>query len=320
MSTSKNILVTGGAGFIGSNIVGTLLEDERTKKVIVLDNLSTGYFTNIQEYENHKKFEFVKGDIRNFELCDQLCQRVDLICHQAALGSIPRSVENPAETNDVNVSGSVNLMWAAVKNSVKRIVFASSSSVYGEEKSLPKVEEKIGQVFSPYALSKQMTESYAKIFSQLYALEFIGLRYFNVFGPKQNSKGPYSSVIPLFIKAALNNQQPKIYGNGEQSRDFTYVENAVEANIQALFSSNENNLNQFYNIGCEMRTSVNEVWKSIKNICQSQLDPIYHESRSGDVMHSFADITKAKDLLKYNPQIKLNNGLLKTINWFKNEK
>lgn len=313
----KKILVTGGAGFIGSNLVKSLLAEPQVSKVRVLDNLSTGFMHNISEFLSHPKFEFIEGDIRDFSTCQHATENIDLISHQAALGSVPRSIKDPLTTNAVNIDGTLNIFQAAVQNKVKRVVFAASSSTYGDSQGLPKVEDKIGKPLSPYAITKYVNELYAEIFSKSYDFQFIGLRYFNVFGPKQDPNGAYAAVIPLFFKAALENQSPTINGDGTNSRDFTYVDNTVEANIKALFTDNTDAINQIYNVACGEQTNLNELWSCIQEITHCKRDANHGPNRSGDIPHSLASIDKAVDLLHYNGNIKLKQGLEKTYEWSK---
>lgn len=321
MSNTKtySILVTGGAGFIGSNLVETLLEDHKVTQVSVLDNLATGFLHNIEEFMSHPKFHFLEGDIRDLDTCLKATIGIDLISHQAALGSVPRSIKDPITTNAVNIDGTLNILYAAVQNKVKRVVFAASSSTYGDSEGLPKVEHIIGKPLSPYAITKYVNELYADIFTKTYGLEYIGLRYFNVFGPKQDPNGAYAAVIPLFFKAAIDGKGPIIHGDGTHSRDFTYVDNAVEANIIGLFTENKEAINQVYNIACGERTSLNELWQQIKTISQCPEDAIHGPSRSGDIPHSLASIKKAQNLLGYSGSIKLKEGLEKAFNFYKNE-
>jgi UDP-N-acetylglucosamine 4-epimerase len=311
------ILVTGGAGFIGSNIVESLLKDARVSYVRVLDNLATGSVNNIEEFYSHSQFEFVEGDIRDYSACLQACDNIDLVSHQAALGSVPRSINDPLTTNEVNITGTLNIFTAAKEKKVKRVVYAASSSTYGNHPGLPKVEDKIGKPLSPYAITKYVNELYAEVFAGLYGMEFIGLRYFNVFGKKQNPKGPYAAVIPLFIEAVLNEQSPTINGNGEHSRDFTHVTNAVDANILSLFTNNKQAVNQVYNIAYGRQTSLLQLFDYLKKISTSNLEPLYAPERVGDVKHSLADISKAKNLLGYDPKISVEEGLKKTFEWYK---
>jgi UDP-N-acetylglucosamine 4-epimerase len=318
------ILVTGGAGFIGSNIVESLLKNDEVSYVRVLDNLATGSVSNIEEFYSYSqpaymagRFEFVQGDIRDYSVCLQACDHIDMISHQAALGSVPRSVDDPLTTNEVNITGTLNIFTAAKEKNVKRVVYAASSSTYGDQPDLPKVEDKIGKPLSPYAVTKYVNELYAEVFAALYGMEFIGLRYFNVFGKKQNPKGPYAAVIPLFIEAILNDQSPTINGNGKHSRDFTHVTNAVEANILSLFTKNKKALNQVYNIAYGQQTSLLQLFDYLKKISMSNVEPLYSVERVGDVKHSLADISKAKNLLGYDPKISVEQGLKKTFEWYK---
>jgi UDP-N-acetylglucosamine 4-epimerase len=311
------ILVTGGAGFIGSNIVEALLKDPTVTYVRVLDNLATGSITNIEEFHSHSHFEFLQGDIRNYSACLQACDGIDLVSHQAALGSVPRSIDDPLTTNEVNISGTLNIFTAAKEKKIKRVVYAASSSTYGDHPGLPKVEEKIGKPLSPYAVTKYVNELYADVFADLYEMEFIGLRYFNVFGKKQNPKGPYAAVIPLFIKALLSDQGPTINGDGKHSRDFTYVTNVVDANRLSLFAKNVKAINQVYNIAFGKQTSLSELFEYLKRISGKNIEPFYAAERPGDVKHSLADISKAKNLLRYDPKISVEEGLKKTFEWYK---
>jgi len=311
------VLVTGGAGFIGSNLVEELLKDPEISAVRVLDNLATGSLKNIESFVAEKRFEFIEGDIRDYNTCLNACDGVDFISHQAALGSVPRSINDPLTTNDVNITGTLNIFTAAKEKAVKRVVYAASSSTYGDHPGLPKVEDKIGNPLSPYAVTKYVNELYAKVYADLYNMEIIGLRYFNVFGPRQNPQGPYAAVIPLFVKAILENKPPVINGDGGHSRDFTYVANAVQANIKAMFSKNKSAVNQVYNIAYGRQTSLNELFSHLKNIAGSDLDAIHGPDRKGDVKHSLADISKAKNLIQYHPEISVENGLQKTFCWYK---
>jgi UDP-N-acetylglucosamine 4-epimerase len=313
----QNILVTGGAGFIGSNLVKALLSDKRVAKVRVLDNLATGFKHNIEEFYSDTKFEFIEGDIRDFDTCLKTTKDIDLISHQAALGSVPRSIKDPITTNAVNIDGTLNIFNAAVENKVKRVVFAASSSTYGDSEGLPKVEHIIGKPLSPYAITKYVNELYADVFAMTYDFEYVGLRYFNVYGPKQDPYGAYAAVIPLFFKAAIEDIGPTINGDGSNSRDFTYVENAVEANILGLFTENQQAVNQVYNIACGERTSLNELWENIKSITNCPADAIHGPNRSGDIPHSLASIEKAQHLLGYSGRIKLKEGLEKAFEFYK---
>ena len=311
------VLVTGGAGFIGANIVECLLADQNIKQVRVLDNLATGSIDNIREFYTSPKFEFIQADIRDYSACLHACDGIDLITHQAALGSVPRSIDDPLTTNEVNITGTLNVFTAAKEKKVKRIVYAASSSTYGDHYALPKVENEIGKPLSPYAITKYVNELYADVFGRLYNMEFIGLRYFNVFGPKQNPKGPYAAVIPLFIDSLLNEQPPVINGDGKTSRDFTYVANAVHANLLSLFTKNSKAVNQVYNIGYGQQTSLLQLVQYLKKITGVNVDPIYAAERAGDVKHSLADISKAKALLDYDPAVSVEEGLRQTCDWHK---
>jgi UDP-N-acetylglucosamine 4-epimerase len=311
------ILVTGGAGFIGSNLVGKLLQDKRVTGVTVLDNLATGSMQNLEEYANHPKFRFVEGDIRDMETCLSCCENIDLISHQAALGSVPRSINDPLTTNAVNITGTLNIFTAAKDKKIRRVVYAASSSTYGDHPGLPKVEDKIGRPLSPYAVTKYVNELYARVFADLYGMEFIGLRYFNIFGPRQNPQGPYAAVIPLFVKALLENKPPVINGDGTHSRDFTYVGNAVQANILSLFTDKPESVNQVYNIACGEQTSLTELFDHLKKQAGSELQPIHGPERTGDVKHSLADISKAKKWLGYSVDTSIGEGLKLTFDWYR---
>jgi len=306
----KNILVTGGAGFIGSNLVSHLLKHEQVGIVRVIDNLSSGNLSNLEGFFSNLNFEFIEGDIRNFNECKIVCQNIHAVSHQAALGSVPRSIKDPIVTNDVNISGTLNIFKAAHESGIKRVVYASSSSVYGDSPELPKVESKIGKPLSPYAVSKYTTELYADIFGKVYDMEMIGLRYFNIFGPKQSPNGPYAAVVPLFIQALKDGKSPTINGDGSISRDFTYVENAVNANILALFTNNQEATNQVYNIACGQQTTLKELFFLLRNrIGNCQIEPMFSSNREGDIFHSLADITLAKQLLNYTGKISIEEGI-----------
>lgn len=313
----QNILVTGGAGFIGSNLVEALLRDTRVGLVRVLDNLATGFKHNLEAFIDHPKFEFFEGDIRDYDTCLKATEGIHLISHQAALGSVPRSIKDPITTNAVNIDGTLNIFYAAVRNKVKRVVFAASSSTYGESEGLPKVENVIGKPLSPYAVTKYVNELYADIFAKTYDFEYIGLRYFNVYGPKQDPNGAYAAVIPLFFKAAIEGDGPTINGDGTNSRDFTYVDNAVEANILGLFTDNPKAINEVYNIACGERTTLNELWDNIKSISASHAEATHGPNRSGDIPHSLASIEKAQSRLNYTGKIKLKEGLENAFEFYK---
>ena len=307
-----SFLVTGGAGFIGSNLVEYLLK-YNAKRVRVLDNFSNGYRENLTEFMSHPAFELLEGDIRDLETCKQAMVDMDYVSHQAALGSVPRSINDPGTTNAVNISGFLNMMIALKdSNSVKRMVYAASSSTYGDSKSLPKVEDHIGNPLSPYAVTKYVNELYADVFGKTYNTDVIGLRYFNVFGPKQSPNGAYAAVIPLFMQALKDHQPPKINGDGEQTRDFTFVDNAVQANVRGFFASKEAS-NQVFNVACGERISVNYLWDALKSAANSDLEAIHGPERQGDVRDSLADISKASALMDYQPQFTVREGL--KITW-----
>jgi UDP-N-acetylglucosamine 4-epimerase len=313
------ILITGGAGFIGCNLTEKLLQDKRVSLVRVLDNLATGSLRNIESYKANPKFEFVQGDIRHYDTCLTACDSINLISHQAALGSVPRSIADPLTTNDVNITGTLNIFTAAKEKNITRIVYAASSSTYGDSMDLPKVEDKIGKPLSPYAVTKYVNELYARVYASLYNIQFIGLRYFNIFGPRQSPQGPYAAVIPLFVKALLENKAPLINGDGEHSRDFTFIDNAVQANILSLFTDNAEAVNQVYNIACGERTSLLELFNHLKHEANSELQPVFGPERKGDVKHSLADISKARKLLGYHPGVSVEEGLKSTYRWYKEE-
>ncbi len=311
------ILVTGGAGFIGSNLAEHLVSIPEVEKVRVLDNLSTGTLKNLESINENSKYEFVEGDIRDYETCLKACDGMDLVSHQAALGSVPRSIHDPITTNEVNITGTLHVFTAAKEHKIKRVVYAASSSTYGDHPGLPKLENNIGNPLSPYAVTKYVNELYAKVYASTYNMELIGLRYFNVFGPRQNPQGPYAAVIPLFIQSVLNNEPPLINGDGEHSRDFTFVANAVQANLRALFTDNVKALNEVYNIAFGERTTLNEVFQMIKEVAGSDLAPKYGPERKGDVRHSLADISKAKELLNYVPLVSIREGLKNAFEWYR---
>lgn len=316
----KNILVTGGSGFIGSNLVEALLKDERIGIVRVLDNLSTGFKSNIESFLDNPNFEFIENDIRDYNVCLSACKNIHLISHQAALGSVPRSINDPLTTNMVNITGTLNMFMAAKESKVERVIFAASSSTYGDSKSLPKIEEIIGNPLSPYAVTKFVSELYAKVFNTTYGLNFIGLRYFNVFGPKQSPRGEYAAVIPLFVTSILNNQSPIINGDGSHSRDFTYVDNAVAANILALFTEDTNALNQIYNVACGQSTTLKMLWEYLQDITSSSLQPNYGIERKGDIKDSLASIQKIEENLGYSVKVSIKEGLRNTVSHFQNKK
>ena len=311
----RDSLITGGAGFIGSNIVNYLLA-HNAKHVRVLDNFSNGYKSNLKEFMACPNFELMEGDIRDLDTCTQAMQDIDYVSHQAALGSVPRSIKDPITSNAVNISGFLNMLVALKESkTVKRMVYAASSSTYGDSKSLPKVEETIGKPLSPYAVTKYVNELYAEVFGKTYNTDVVGLRYFNVFGPKQSPNGAYAAVIPLFMDAIHHNKSATINGDGEQTRDFTYVDNAVQANIKSFFAPAEAK-NQVFNIACNQRISVNTLWQSLNKSANKTVKAQYGPERLGDVKHSLADISKAQRLLEYNPEFSVEAGLQETWNYF----
>ncbi len=309
-------LVTGGAGFIGSHIAEYLLKNGAAK-VRVLDNFSNGFRSNLDVLNSYKGFEFIEGDIRNIETCRKACEGINYVSHQAALGSVPRSIKDPSNTNDVNVGGFVNILKAAVENNVSQFVYASSSSVYGDEPTLPKREDRIGNCLSPYAVSKRADELYAAVFADTYRIPVLGFRYFNIFGPRQDPDGPYAAVIPLFVKAVMNNTSAFINGDGEQTRDFTFVENAVQVNIKGMLSANNEAKNKVYNVAIGENYSVNFLYNFIKEYLKSEVNPVHREPREGDIRNSLADISLAKSLLNYKPETRFETGLVQTIEYFK---
>ncbi len=313
----KTFLVTGAAGFIGSHIVEFLL-NHQADKVIGFDNFLTGHQDNINLFSANPNFEFIDGDIKDYEQCLEATKHIDFVSHQAALGSVPRSIEFPLDTHANNATGFINILNAAKENNVKKIVYASSSSVYGDNQELIKVEDNLGQPLSPYAVSKYVNEKYAAIFNRTYNLQIIGLRYFNIFGPRQNPYGAYAAAIPQFITKLLNNEPVYINGDGNQSRDFTYIDNAVQANIKALFNSNFSQ-HEAMNIAVGKSYSVLDMFNKIKESLNSPINAIHRGERFGDVKNSLADISKAKKLINYEPLINFEEGLDKTIAWFKNQ-
>ncbi len=311
-----NLLITGGAGFIGSNLAEKFLADDRVDLVRVVDDLSTGYYENIAEFEVNPKFEFIKGDICDYDVCVEAMRGIHKVTHQAALGSVPRSIDKPTRTNEVNVGGTVNILNAARREGVKRVALAFSSSTYGDSKELPKVEDKIGRPLSPYAVSKYAAELYAEVFARTYGLDFVGLRYFNIFGPRQNADNPYAAVIPIFCKAFIEDTRPKINGDGTTSRDFTFVENALQANELALFTENRAALNQVYNVACGEQVSLNEMVEMLCRITGKNIKPEYGPERVGDVKHSKADISKIQQHLGYQPKVKMYEGLERVFQYY----
>lgn len=312
-----SFLVTGGAGFIGSNIVEYLLKYS-AKKVRVLDNFSTGSRSNTDLFENNPAFELMEGDIRDRDVCKRAVSGMDYVSHQAALGSVPRSIKDPLTTHEVNVDGFVNMLVAVRdEENVKRMVYAASSSTYGDSSKLPKKEGNEGGLLSPYAVTKLVDELYADIFSKTYNLHTIGLRYFNIFGPRQDPKGAYAAVIPLFMRAAIERRKPIINGDGKTSRDFTFVENAVQANMKALVGVSSLSKHEAVNIACGQRTTLNELWRNISKLADFDQIADYAPERPGDVRHSQADVSKAEYLLGYDPEWRVDEGLKITFEYYK---
>lgn len=317
---SSKVLVTGGAGFIGSNLVEALLAQDNT--VVCLDNFSTGKRENIVNFMSNPKFTLIEGDIRDLEDCRRACKGMDYVLHEAALGSVPRSINDPITSTEVNIDGFVKMLIAARDEGVKRFVYAASSSTYGDHPALPKKEDIIGNPLSPYAITKYVNELYAKVFADLYGMETIGLRYFNVFGKRQDPDGAYAAVIPRFIKALLKGQQPTINGDGTQSRDFTYVDNVVQINQLALLTKKTESLNTVYNVAFGENTTLNELFNYLVEFMSgrvpdvAKIKPLYGPPRKGDVMHSLASIEKAKTLLDYQPQYNIREGLKLAIDWY----
>jgi UDP-N-acetylglucosamine 4-epimerase len=314
--SNSNFLVTGGAGFIGSHIAGYLLKNG-AQKVRVLDNMVNGFDTNLALLRQYPAFEFVQGDIRNADTCQQACAGINYVSHQAALGSVPRSIKEPVYFNEVNVGGFVNMLKAAVDNKVAQFVYASSSSVYGDEPTLPKVENRVGKCLSPYAATKKTNELYAQIFADVYGIKLIGFRYFNIFGQRQDPDGAYAAVIPLFVKGIMKQLPVYINGDGEQTRDFTFVDNAVQINIKGMLTHNADAINQVYNVATGENFSVNYLFNACKENLDSNFEATYREPRAGDIRNSLADISLAKKLLGYKPTKNFKDGLTETINFFK---
>ncbi|RZJ70829.1 SDR family oxidoreductase [Flavobacterium sp.] len=318
--TASKILITGGAGFIGSNLCEHFLS--KGYEVVCLDNFATGHRRNIEHLLSNDNFSLIEGDIRNIEDCKNAVQGCDYVLHQAALGSVPRSINDPVTTNEVNVSGFLNMLVAARDASVKRFVYAASSSTYGDSESLPKVEDKIGKPLSPYAITKYVNELYADIFARTYGLETIGLRYFNVFGRKQDPNGAYAAVIPKFVMQLIDGESPVINGNGTYSRDFTYIDNVVQMNELAMLTQNPEAVNTVYNVAFGERTSLNELVTRLKEFLSgydnkiSDVEIVYGPNRSGDVPHSLASIDKARELLGYKPEFSFAQGLEQAVSWY----
>ena len=318
--SNKRVLVTGGAGFIGSNLCETILN--KGNQVVCLDNFATGKRKNIENLLNDTDFTLIEGDIRKLEDCLKATKNVDYVLHQAALGSVPRSIKDPITSNDVNVGGFLNMLIAARDNGVKRFIFAASSSTYGDSESMPKVEDIIGKPLSPYAITKYVNELYADIFSKTYGLETIGLRYFNVFGRKQDPNGAYAAVIPKFVSQLMNGESPVINGDGNYSRDFTYIDNVIQANLLSLVTTKEKSINTVYNVAYGDRNTLNDLMGYLKEYLSeidskiSQVEVIYGPNRAGDIPHSHASVDKAKENLNYNPQFSLQQGLKEAVKWY----
>jgi UDP-N-acetylglucosamine/UDP-N-acetylgalactosamine 4-epimerase len=309
----STFLVTGSAGFIGSNLVEAILN--LGYNVRGLDNLSTGKKGNVEEFLDNPNYEFIEGDIRDLDTCMKACEGIDYVLNQAAWGSVPRSIEMPLFYEEVNIRGTLNMMEAARQNGVKKFVYASSSSVYGDEPNLPKREGREGNVLSPYSLTKKVDEEYGKLYTKLYGLDTYGMRYFNVFGRRQNPEGAYAAVIPKFIKQLLNNEQPTINGDGKQSRDFTYIENVIEANLKACNAPSEA-AGQAYNIAYGGREFLIDIYNNLLNALGKDIQPIFGPDRKGDIKHSNADISKAKEMIGYNPNWSFKRGIAEAIEWY----
>jgi UDP-N-acetylglucosamine 4-epimerase len=314
--SESSFLVTGGAGFIGSHIAEYLLK-HGARKVRVLDNMVNGFEKNLDILRSYHQFEFVKGDIRDLETCMKVCEGIDYISHQAALGSVPRSIKEPVYFNEVNVGGFVNMLNAAIEHKVKSFVYASSSSVYGDDPTLPKVENRTGNCLSPYAATKKTNELYAQVFADVYGIRLMGFRYFNIFGPRQDPHGPYAAVIPLFVKGIISRTPVYINGDGEQTRDFTFVDNAVQINVKGMLNQNQEAYNKVYNVACGEYYSVNHLYQACVAQLGSDWQPIHREPRAGDIRNSLADISLAKEHLDYEPVMKFEEGLHDTIDFFR---
>ena len=314
--SNSNFLITGGAGFIGGHIAEYLLKNG-AKKVRVLDNLVNGFQTNLDILRQYDAFEFIEGDIRNTETCQQVCNGIDYVSHQAALGSVPRSIKEPSYFTEVNIGGFANMLKAAVDNNIKQFVYASSSSVYGDEPTLPKLENRIGNCLSPYAATKKTNELYAQVFADVYGIKVLGFRYFNIFGPRQDPDGAYAAVIPLFVKGIMKKLPVYINGDGEQTRDFTFVDNAVQVNIKGMLTDNPDATNKVYNVAVGENFTVNYLYNACKENLRSSFEATYREPRAGDIRNSLADISLAKKLLGYQPTKNFEDGLTETIEFFK---
>jgi UDP-N-acetylglucosamine 4-epimerase len=313
------IVLTGGAGFVGSHIAEALIANPNVSKVRIVDNLSTGDIRNISPLFSNIKLEFLRADIRFYKECENAVAGMDLICHQAAIGSVPRSIDNPLYSHDNNVNGFLNIIEAGKNAGIKKVVYASSSSVYGDSPDLPKIESKIGKPLSPYAATKYINELYAEVYAKCYGMSFTGFRYFNVFGPRQNPNGPYAAVIPLFVSAALSSKSPIINGDGTITRDYTFVKNVVKANVNALLKEQESSGSEIFNIACGKTITLNKLWEIILEITGESILATHVPQRKGDILQSLADISKAEEKLFYSDLIQLHEGLIETINWYKTE-
>lgn len=314
--SGSSFLVTGGAGFIGSHLVEYLLE-HGAKEVRVLDNLSTGFAENVELFSARPGYRFIRGSITDPASCEAACAGIDYVLHHAALGSVPRSIDNPMGTHEVNASGFLQILLAARDAKVKKFIYASSSSVYGDNTDSPKKEERTGKALSPYAVTKALNEQYARVFADVYGLATVGLRYFNIFGPRQNPKGEYAAAIPLFIDGLLNGKPVYINGDGEQSRDFTFVANAVQANIRALFAEDEKVKGRVFNIAAGHSISVKKVFEILRESTGSAQQPVFREARKGEIRDSLADISSAASVLGYRPEVQAEDGLRQTLAWFR---
>ena len=317
---NKKVLVTGGAGFIGSNLVDSLLSNGN--KVVCLDNFSTGKRENLKDYMNNPDFRLIEGDIRNFDDCQAAVNGVDIVLHEAALGSVPRSIKDPVTSTDVNIGGFVKMLFASKEAGVKRFVYAASSSTYGDHPGLPKVEDRIGKPLSPYGITKYVDELFAENFASTYGIEVIGLRYFNVFGRRQDPHGAYAAVIPLFVKKLMNHEPPVINGDGTYSRDFTYVDNVIQANHLAALAESKEAVNQVYNVAHGERTDLNRLFELLREMAGRydseilKIKPVYGNERAGDIPHSLASVDKARKLLGYSPTHTVREGLEEALKWY----